>query len=460
MKRPLTPPNPETILTEIAGDMEKMKRVFSHMSPETNGRYYHWEILKYFPTPEGISTKEWWMAIKFARRSAYKPLFIKDFTGSPFKFVMTDSVLSMLHDIDKRMAGTIQGTEPITNQGTRDTYLVKSLIQEATRSSQLEGATTTQIVAKNMILTGREPRNKAERMIWNNYQAMFFIRSIYEADLTPKIICKIHSLLTVGTLKDPSAVGRFRREDEPIVIEDAITGKLLHQPPPASKLPARIATLCEFANETDKNSFMHPVIRAIVLHFLLGYDHPFVDGNGRTARALFYWAMAKHGYWLNEYVSISNILCRAPSKYAMAYLYTETDENDLTYFIIYHLKALKRAIDELYAYLGRKSDELRETRQLIQEHGARVFNHRQLAVLHNAMENPQALYSVVSHKTAHGITKQTARTDLMELSSMGLLMQTKMGRMFVFSPPRDLKKKLVELGHPVPAVKQLKSKKR
>src|SRR5207302_11428896 len=119
-------------------------------------------------------------------------------------------------------------------------------------------------------------------------------------------------------------------------------GALLHQPPPAEQLPKRLVTMCRFANsELGGAGFVHPVIRAILLHFWLGYDHPFEDGNGRTARALFYWYMRTHGYWLVEYLSISRILQNAPAKYTRAFLLTETDERDATYFIVYQLEVLE-----------------------------------------------------------------------------------------------------------------------
>ena len=60
--------------------------------------------------------------------------------------------------------------------------------------------------------------------------------------------------------------------------------------------------------------FIHPMIRSIILHFWLAYDHPFVDGNGRTARALFYWSMLRHGYWLFEFISISQIILKGPDQ--------------------------------------------------------------------------------------------------------------------------------------------------
>lgn len=135
---------------------------------------------------------------------------------------------------------------------------------------------------------------------------------------------------------------------------------------------------------------MHAVVRATLLHFGLAYDHPFVDGNGRTARALFYWAMAAQGYWLCESTSISRIIKRAPGKYARAFLYTETDEGDTTYFILNQLRVTVRAIEELHTYLEQKAAEIRATRAFIQQSAYlnTAFNHRQLAVLNHAMKNP------------------------------------------------------------------------
>jgi Fic family protein len=73
---------------------------------------------------------------------------------------------------------------------------------------------------------------------------------------------------------------------------------------------------------------------------MLGYDHPFLDGNGRTARALFYWAAANNGYWLMEFISISQIIKQSPAQYGKSFLYSEYDENDVTYFIVHQLSVI------------------------------------------------------------------------------------------------------------------------
>jgi Fic family protein len=256
-------------------------------------------------------------------------------------------------------------------------------------------------------------------------------------------VLELQAILTEGTLDEPDGAGRFRRADEPIVVEDE-TGTILHHPPAAAELPDRLARLCDFANGGEGEEFMHPVARAILVHFGLAYDHPFVDGNGRTARALFYWVMAREGYWLCEYVSISRILKKARAQYARAFLYTETDDNDATYFILYQLKVLSRAIADLHAYLERKAREIREVDDLVRRSRAlrAELNARQLDLLTHALKRPDAVYTIDSHRRAHEVAYATARSDLLQLAGRGLLEQRKRGRAHVFVVPRDLQARM------------------
>src|SRR5262249_39502406 len=157
-----------------------------------------------------------------------------------------------------------------------------------------------------------------ERMILNNYQTMQSILEIKDKDLTADLVFRIHRLVTDGTLDDPSGAGRFRRPDEKVAVFDE-TGEVLHDPPAARELEGRMRLMCEFANARAPDYFIHPLVRSIILHFWLAYDHPFLDGNGRTARALFYWSMLRSGYWLFEYVSISKAILRAPVQYGNAF---------------------------------------------------------------------------------------------------------------------------------------------
>ena len=202
-----------------------------------------------------------------------------------------------------------------------------------------------------MLRKGIRPRNRSEQMIVNNYEAMRSILEMKDEPLTPELILKIHRIVTKGTLDDALA-GRFRKTDD-LVVADPVTGTVYHRPPDHSEVPGMIEELCRFANADEgAERFIHPIIKGIILHFLIGYIHPFEDGNGRTARSIFYWYVISRGYWLFEYMPISRIILRSKRDYALAYLRTEYDEMDLTYFILYNIRCIEEAREDLIAYIG------------------------------------------------------------------------------------------------------------
>jgi Fic family protein len=451
VKIPLLPPKPEDLISQLLQSEEGRARfiniVAAGTEPAPGGKYRHWDVLRHLVPPDGLSAEQWWLTIKLARRALYRELPLKDTHQRPFKYAVIDAALSMLHQIDQRASGALKGGDQVTDPQTRDTYLFKSLVEEAITSSQLEGAATTREVAKDMLQRGRGPANRSEQMIHNNFQAMQFIRTVRHPDLTPSMVFELHRILTEGTLADPGAAGRFRREDEPVQVVDEV-GRILHAPPHAKELSRRLDALCRFANGSSEKPFMHPAIRAILIHFWLAYDHPFVNGNGRTARALFYWSMARQGYWLLEFISISRIIKQAPGRYTRAFLYTEADENDVTYFVLNQLRVTVRAIDALHEYLGAKAAELQKTRQMIENSRVlnAVLNPRQLSLINHALKNPGFQYLIASHRRSHGVSYQTARTDLLDLVELALLDQQKEGKSFVFVAPRDLDRRLSRLG--------------
>jgi len=450
MKIPESPPSTSKILEELLKeeDTQKLLTIFNSNKGllDSKGRYLHWGKLKHLLPPEGLSSKEYWYITKSARQKILKELPLYDKTGKPFNFCVPDTLQRDLHWLDQNVGGSITMNKPITNPHTRDTYLVSSLIEEAISSSQLEGASTTRNVAKEMLRQGRKPKDHSEQMIFNNYKAMEVIRDFKDDELTPSLIQYLHEVITKDTLEDSDKAGKYRDSSDDIHVVDATESYVLHTPPDANELPERIKRICDFANNSLEHQFIHPVIKAITLHFMIGYDHPFIDGNGRTARALFYWAMAKNGYWLIEFVSISKIIKQAPMKYGNAYLYSETDDGDLTYFLIHQMDVIRKGVASLHHYLERKADEIEEAEKFLDPSKARgQLNHRQLSLLKHALKNPNAIYRIQEHQVSHAISYQTARTDLLKMSDqLNLLRKRKYGHSFVFVSPPDLKARLVE----------------
>lgn len=439
----LPPPDFDNLLAELGTN--RLLQVLRTDSLEGSGKYLHWDKLRHLTPPNDLSSKEWWVAVKFGRRGLRRPLPLEDPSGRPFTYSTPDAMLRMLHQVDQRCSGEIAMPRVVTaDDQARQHYLVNGLMEEAIRSSQLEGATTSRRVAKQLLRTGRPPTDRSERMILNNYRALQYMRDIGD-QLTSESVFAVHRILTEGTLDDPDTAGRLQRPDEErVAVLEVETGRILHSPPPAEQLPARLEALCDFANEGDDGErFVHPVVRAILLHFWLAYDHPFEDGNGRTARALFYWYMRTRGYWLVEYLSISRILREAPAQYAESFLLTETDDGDTTYFVLEQLGVIERALTQLHSYLERKVREIRDVERLMR--GSAQLNHRQLALLTDAMRDPSASYTLRSHATSHRVTTETARTDLLQLYEKELLERRRDGRHHVFSPAPGLAERLNQL---------------
>ena len=449
MRFPAAPPVVDKVLGSVQErqDQEKLLAILTQFGPTDNkARYLHWDELRYKEPPVGFTAEEYWAGIKFARNKLLRKLPFADKVQRPFLFGTPEPVLRMLYEIDRIVNGRMETAVSLTDMPAQHAYLLNSVLEEAINSSQLEGASTTRSAAKEMLRQNRPPRDRSEQMIFNNYQAMQFVQAYKDERLTPDVICELHRIVTDKTLEDPDDAGQMRTADDAVEVIDK-QGHILYVPPKAEELPHRLTLLCAFANGSDTAVFVHPLIRAILLHFMLAYDHPFVDGNGRTARALFYWSMARAQYRLLEFVSISQIIKEAPAQYARAFLYTETDGNDTTYFIIHQLRVIQRALEALNTYLGQKARALQSAAQLLA--GTRwegVLNERQLALLEYALEQPTAVFRIKTHQNYHRVTYQTARTDLLQMAEeWQLLNKVKQGKTFLFLPPPDLRQRLEDL---------------
>ena len=442
MKKPDKPKPLGALFGEL--DNQRLVALLASGGQSHGQKYLHWDELRRRPSPEGLTHNEWWLLTKLGRRQVQRNIPLKDNEGQPFSYCLTDTLLEKLPTLDRRASGSIAANDQVVNAGQRDRYIISSLIEEAITSSQLEGAVTTRRDAVDMLRSGRPPRDRSEQMIVNNFQAMQQIIDWKDEPITPEKLLHLQRIVTEHTLDNPGGAGRLQTPaDKRVVVWDDVDSQILHTPPPAAELPARIKALCDFANEPEgEGPYLHPVVRAIILHFWLAYDHPFEDGNGRTARALFYWAMLNRGYWLFEFVSISTLIKKAPAAYARAFLYTETDENDLTYFILHQLGIILRAVDALEAYIQRKSKETVQLDRYLRN--SEKYNHRQKALLAHALKHPSAVYSIESHQRSHNTAYATARADLLKLVKAGILRQSKVGRAMRFSPVANLERKLTK----------------
>ncbi len=375
-----------------------------------NSEYLYWDKVKYKKTT--LTSLELWTAVKFSR--LLKRQYI-GFGKYIFSFTSTDYMLKMLHNFDLNIGGSLGSNVGIV-ETDKSKYLISSIMEEAISSSQMEGAATTRKKAKEMLQKELKPKNKSEQMILNNYETIQYITQHRNDDLSLENLLYIHSLITKNTLDKPQDEGLLRSNDD-IYVVNHTTSEVVHQPPHYGEVNDLLTALCDFFNK-DSGDFIHPIIKGIIIHFMIAWIHPFSDGNGRTARTLFYWYMLKKGYWLTEYLSISRIIKDTKNQYEKAYLYTENDENDLTYFVTYHLKTMEKAFDALKEYIRRKQKEAKHAAQFLKIPN---INERQAQIIKLLHEESDRILNIKEMENRFQVSNFTARSDLKGLEELGFL---------------------------------------
>lgn len=399
--------------------------------------YPYWDKWKYRAKDWGFDPKKLWSIVQTHRRPKKQIAF---FGIEGFRMYMnTPSVMQQqLHELDLDLGGSLHANALIPSE-EKQQYLVNSLMEEAIASSQIEGAATTRKIAKEMLESNRKPRNVSEQMIANNYEVMQWIVKNKNEKFTPNLILQIHHIITNNTLSVKEEEGVFRKSDD-IHVVDAQTGSIVHVPPSYGLLGKLMDEFCLFANDSRKeNFFLHPIAKAIIIHFLVGYIHSFTDGNGRTARALFYWYLIKKGYRLIEYMSVSRVILASKAQYARAYQYTENDGNDLTYFVLYNLTAISRALDELKKHIEKKKQERGYILTILRDTN---YNYRQIALLTQMLKGDKKIFTVSELEMKFGVSNQTARNDLNYLVEKGILQPRKDGKKIQFVVTADAEKRL------------------
>ena len=379
---------------------------------KVNADYEYWDKAKYKKLPEGYTPQMLWANVKASRLRSMIPVWNK----YGINLCVTSQMQRLCHEFDMKF-GSFWEVEGDTQSSERKYYLSSSLMEEAIYSSKIEGASTTRIAAKDMLRKKKSPQNKSQQMIVNNYNTIQYIVEHKDEPLTEELLLTIHRLMTEKTLDNPEDSGRFRTNDK-VVVADMVEGDIIYTPPSFQEIPEFVESLCDFFNNDNPRTFIHPIIRGIIVHFMLAFMHPFVDGNGRTARALFYWYMLKEGYKLTEYMSISRVIAKSKSNYEKAFRYVENDGKDMGYFVAYNLKALEISFQQLRDYIQRKQREKSAASSFMM---AGNINQRQALVLQRLKEEPETIFTVKDVQEQFSVSSMTARKDLSDLVKQGYM---------------------------------------
>lgn len=250
------------------------------------------------------------------------------------------------------------------------------------------------------VLDGQEviARERDVQEVINYRNVLKFIDNIFlqigpgrRYALTLETILETHRL-AVEKLVASEAAGQFRMRQ--VVVKNTLTGQVSYTPPPAAEVPYLVEDILNWINSEESLDF-HPVLKAGIIHYELARIHPFVDGNGRTARAIATLVMFLDGYDIRKFFSLEEYFDADPMNYYLTLqavsnqLVLDNHERDLTPWLEYFVEGVAIELNKVKERVKRISADARVKDKL----GEQVeLNERQMMIMeflhrHKQMQN-------------------------------------------------------------------------
>ena len=376
------------------------------------------EIIRRLPV--SVSIRQFWPELERERRRHSQELPLPDQSGKPFWFVLTGGIEKQCDAIAELARRDIAFTGP-----EFDALFQNAVVDEAVYSSVIEGTFNSREQAAEFIRRNKQPRNKSEQMVKNNYDALTYVLEHLEDEINEETILQIARIVT----RRGAEVQVTGYRDGAVYV----TGRegVVYTPPQADAVPEMMRLLVEFIQKSE----LHPLLKACIAHFYFVYVHPFGDGNGRTARALSYMMLLQAGYDFFRYFSISGVVAEERGKYYRSMRNVEDSDGDMTYFIDAYSGMLARTVEKMEHHL--KYHVLaRQKLKALEQNG--TLNERQLKGAKWLLEGSNSSVTVEAWRRKYKVVTETARRDLLALCDAGLLSRELDGRKAVFRVLREL----------------------
>ena len=364
--------------------------------------------------PVSVPIAKFWPMLQEERRRQSKPMPLMDQQDNPFWFVLNSSIEKQCDRV-----AALSRRDQIFDTPAFEAMMDDAVIDEAVFSSMIEGAFTSREAAIGFLRKQKEPANKSEQMVKNNYDALTYVLEHLDEPITSEVIIDIARIVTRNAAEEQ--VTGYRRGKVVVMGREEV----VYTPPEAERVPEMMDALIRFIEESE----LHPVLKACIAHFYFVYVHPFGDGNGRTARALSYMMLLQSGYEFFRYFSISSLVAKERGKYYKAMRNVEESDGDMTYFIDFYSDMLARSVAEMENHLTHHVLAGQRVHALEQ---SGVLNDRQLAGVKWLLEGDSERITVDSWRKKHKVTTETARRDLLTLTEHGILTRQMEGRKAVF----------------------------
>lgn len=222
----------------------------------------------------------------------------------------------------------------------------RALVLEAYYTTHIEGTQLT-LAQSEQLLEGKNPPNTNPDDVRElvNYRDAFNLVAEYlneEMPVTEGLIREIHKRLVKGVRGNSAAPGDYRKIQNYVV--NSVTGETVYTPPPAYEIQYKMQELVDYINKTTE---VHPVFVSGIAQFQLVHIHPFLDGNGRSARLLSTLCLYRKGYDFKQLFTISEYYDRNRTDYYKAIQSVRENNMDMTGWLEYFTHALSEQMQEI-----------------------------------------------------------------------------------------------------------------
>ncbi len=374
-----------------------------------NNNYVHWDKFKDMQIPEPDHRMDIWAkALAERDQGFYRRLFFHAFD---IKWWISNSLEAQLHKLDIGLAGG-RDLQVLLEPKHIHRHKTNALLDESITSAQLAGVTVSKKAAKEMLLKKRAPQDINEQVCVNIYRALQLAYTRKEETLSVELLLQLHQTLTRDTIK-LKGVGQYRTNNKAdLSAVDASSG---YQPVDIAYIPTIVEQLTALYNNDADPYFIHPLVKACLIHYVITTGRPFKDGNGRLARLLAQMYLLKKEYWAAEFISVSNVISKFRQQYHKAFAQAQSDDNNAGYFIQFYIQAVQ------LAFKSARDFSLRINKEKVEKRGHKIpgYNERQTAVLQWLKEDGSKVVTIRELRSVYGVSKETARTDLTALVEKG-----------------------------------------
>lgn len=289
----------------------------------------------------------------------------------------------------------------------------EALILEAHYSTHIEGTQLTLSQAQR-ILAGKSVKGikKDDRQELLNYKEAMDLVSEYlgkRSEITEDLIRQIHKILVRKVRGGIFNPGRYRKVQNYVI--NSLTREIVYTPPPPSKVPQLMG---EFTKWLNKESDISPVLIAGISQYQFVGIHPFLDGNGRTARVLCTLILYQNGYDFKRLFSLSEYYDKNRGKYYDAIQSVRENDMDMTGWLEYFTEGLKNQLIEI-----RTKGEKSIKKEVIIEEAKRLsLNERQQKILLHLLEKRASVEEI---RRKLNFVRRTIQRDLSKLVDLGLI---------------------------------------